>query len=474
VGVLNSQADIKFNLSSSMFNDFNGWYLDIRAENGQKIHTDFKINNSAESEELSLPSAERNYTALIKNQNKTAFAEVEINAEEIADGDLTIKSADIDPEGIVYDSFTREALAGVRLYLLDEAGNRVDAELLETGQQGQLTDESGSYQFIVKEEGKYQIAVEKDGYAKTPSLELAPKSDSYIRPEEITDADSSDPDIQVVDYSRAPEKNEEAVYYLKFDLQSGDPDVLNNHLPIDPLQENLLEISKTAAEKQTAVGEFISYQITVENDGENDVKDFELHDKLPNLFKYTADSAIIERGKTKELFEAGGERLLSWDISELKAGESFKLSYTLVVGSGAQSGIEYTNQAYLKKGNTIISDTAEAKVLVTKDAVLDLSTLIGKVYFDQNENGIQDKGEKGIVGVEIISITGERIAADDQGRFHLVTAADSMTAVGETIVLKLKEDTLPDGAEVISDNPLIIKVRPGLMRKANFRIKLKE
>lgn len=473
-GVLNSQANLKFELNSSIFNDFSGWYLDIRAENGEEIYNDHKVLSAAESGQLSLPSADRNYTALIKNQDKTTFAKIEITADEISNGNLTIKTEEIDPEGIVYNSITREAVAGVVLYLLDEDGNKVDPGLLETGQQGQVTDASGSYQFIVTAEGKYQIAAEKDGYDLTPSEVLSPESTEYIRPTDITDADPSTTGVQVVDYSRPPKLNEDALYYLNFDLQTGDPDVFNNHIPIDPIQENLLKINKEASAKTTAVGEFISYQIRVENDGENDVEDFKLYDKLPNFFKYTADSALIERNGTKELFEPEGERLLSWEISELKAGESLKLSYTLVVGSGTQTGIEYLNEAYLMKANTLISDKVEAAVLVSKDPVFDLSTIIGKVYHDKNENGVQDEGEAGIAGVEIISITGEIIEVDNQGRYHFVFDPDSNTVVGETLVLKINEASLPEGAEIISQNPLIIKVRPGLMDKANFRIRLQD
>jgi len=56
-------------------------------------------------------------------------------------------------------------------------------------------------------------------------------------------------------------------------------------------------------------------------------------------------------------------------------------------------------------------------------------------------------------GVEILSITGEIITTDENGRYHLLLANNSGNNRGKTIVLKVNKSSLPGNAKIISKNP---------------------
>ncbi|WP_108076551.1 Ig-like domain-containing protein [Halanaerobium congolense] len=233
-------------------------------------------------------------------------------------------------------------------------------------------------------------------------------------------------------------------------------------------------INKTAAEKQVSIGDFISYKIEIINETDFDLDSFTLYDKLPAGFRFVKDSAVIvsETGSETKL-KTEGNRLVSWEGLELNAESSMEIRYTLVVGSGVVNSNTYINQAYAKVGENLISNTAEAEVLVIEDPLFTTSTVIGKVYLDQNEDRMQTEGEaeKGLEGIRIISTTGQIVETDQFGRFHFEIRAEGNIQPMQTLVLKLDKNSLPAGAEILSKNPVIVKIREGLMFEVNFRIK---
>ena len=233
-------------------------------------------------------------------------------------------------------------------------------------------------------------------------------------------------------------------------------------------------INKTAAEKQVSIGDFISYKIEIINETNFDLDSFTLYDKLPAGFRFVKDSAVIvsETGSETKL-KTEGNRLVSWEGLELNAESSMEIRYTLVVGSGVVNSNTYINQAYAKVGENLISNTAEAEVLVIEDPLFTTSTVIGKVYLDQNEDRMQTEGEaeKGLEGIRIISTTGQIVETDQFGRFHFEIRAEGNIQPMQTLVLKLDKNSLPAGAEILSKNPVIVKIREGLMFEVNFRIK---
>ena len=73
-------------------------------------------------------------------------------------------------------------------------------------------------------------------------------------------------------------------------------------------------------------------------------------------------------------------------------------------------------------------------------------TILGKVYIDENNNGSQDEGEKGIEGVVIILENGIIVITGPEGKYSITNIK------GGFHVLKLDDWTLPPGIVLISED----------------------
>ena len=111
----------------------------------------------------------------------------------------------------------------------------------------------------------------------------------------------------------------------------------------------------------------------------------------------------------------------------------------------------------------VVGNESSASIEVVADPIFDLTTLIGKVWVDQNENGIQDKEEVGIAGA--------RIGTVEVSGLQLINLEDSVCGVdpgrnawGRNAILKLDTASLPSGATNYT-NPLVRRITIGLMQQ---------
>jgi hypothetical protein len=111
---------------------------------------------------------------------------------------------------------------------------------------------------------------------------------------------------------------------------------------------------------------------------------------------------------------------------------------------------------------------ASATVRVVADPIFDCTDIIGKVFDDTNVNGYQDKGEKGLSGVRVVSARGLIATTDKYGRYHLTCAVVPNETRGSNFILKLDDRSLPSGYRVTTENPLVKRATRGKMIKFNF------
>ena len=367
---------------------------------------------------------DNNYRILLRHpETEVVYCEVEI--EGLTPGTVEDEGLlPMDPSGIIYNSISREPIAGAEVNPIGPDGNPVPESHLGNGQQNQITAADGFYRFDLDfnkaSAGEYLIKINPpSGYLEEiPSRVIAPLLDPEI---EAYDPSFEPDPFKVVDFETAPAIGEATDYYLSFALEAGDPDILNNHIPVDPDSEDIITISKTAAKKQLTVGDFVSYQIKVENNSAHTLDIFTVYDKLPAGFKYVEGSISIKTESNTTNIDPVGDRLVKWEGLQLESDETMTITYTLLAGTGVSVNKEYINKAYVNMGDSLVSNMTQASVLIVTDPELDGSTIIGKVFNDINANGVQDPGEKGLAGVEIISITGQIITKDEQGRYHLIT-----------------------------------------------------
>ena len=79
------------------------------------------------------------------------------------------------------------------------------------------------------------------------------------------------------------------------------------------------------------------------------------------------------------------------------------------------------------------------------DPLIDCSDVVGKVFADNNANGYQDDGERGLPNVRIATVRGLLTTTDQHGRYHITCVRIPDEERGSNAIFKLDVRTLPDG-----------------------------
>ena len=370
----------------------------------------------------------------------------------------------IDPSGVVYDSVTRQPVTGATVTLVGPPGFDPAVHLLGgNGNLSQVTDASGFYQYLLlpgAPAGNYTLRITPPGgYLPTPSGILPPQPGALAVPPA--------PNPFAVSPSIAPPPaGAPAFCFFTFTFSGSSANVINNHIPLDPILSGALTLTKTTPLVNVTRGDLVPYTITARNNLGSMLPNIDLRDQVPPGLKYRLGSASLNGLPLEPVVEG---RVLTWRNQSFAANETKILKLILVVGTGVGEG-EYINQAVALNGlaNAQVSNLATASVRVVPDPTFDCSDLIGKVFDDRNVNGYQDEGEPGIPNVRIATVNGLLVTTDDQGRFHIACAAIPQADHGSNFVMKVDTRTLPSGYRITTENPRDVRLTRGKLTKINF------
>lgn len=394
----------------------------------------------------------------------------------------------IDPNGVVYNSVERVAITGATISLLN-AGTGVELSSScfdDVNQQNQVTTPNGYYKFNLNFSqadcapgGNYliRITAPSTGYSTLPSA-ILPQTDALDVPNcpgSSFDAISAIANIceaQTSEFnpSFATPVGTGTYYYLHLTLDNGtqpdDSQLFNNHLPIDPVLNDAVFISKISPLVNVTRSQFVPYTITVKNKLTFPLTKTDVIDTYPAGFKYVKGSARLN-GVAREPVQSG--LLLTWSNVDLIPDETLTFKFLLIVGAAVNEG-DYINRAHVidTLTNSAASGVATATVRVVPDPVFDCTDVIGKVFDDKNLNGYQDEGEKGIAGARVVTVKGLEITTDKYGRFHLTCAVVPDETRGSNFIIKLDDRSLPSGYRVTTENPRVQRATRGKMLKFNF------
>ncbi|MHA5067246.1 hypothetical protein [Cetobacterium somerae] len=154
-----------------------------------------------------------------------------------------------------------------------------------------------------------------------------------------------------------------------------------------------LVLSKSVEIEEASIGKFVPYTIEIKNMGKDSVDNVIISDKLPPGFTYVEGSAVQELKDgyaQKKLQVIGTKEIEIGPISQIKSGETIVIKYLLKVGVGVKPGT-YKNIAVVKNENKEnISNTDSVDIDIVADPIFEHTTVIGKVFHDRDEDGIQD------------------------------------------------------------------------------------
>ena len=413
------------------------------------------------------------YSIRFRNpSNNVVFGEID-EIELTANVVNTDQNLPIDPSGVIYNSVTRAPVAGAIATLNGMNGMALPDEcFIDPSQQNQLTDATGEYRFDIIPGASAQCPTGETQYV----ISITPPTGfSFVSTVLLPQQGAFDPTGQASPVRISPSSDAPTVadptYYLAFLLEQGDPDVIFNHIPIDPfISRDQLVVTKTSTKRNVSTGDLVPYEITVRNAEGVQRAGVTVVDLLPSGFKYVIGSASVN-GVPTEPEASNSGRQLEWRNQTIAANATVSYNLVLTVGAGVTTGTK-VNTGFGLDGpsGASISNRGSAAVRIVPSSVFDCSELLGKVYEDANRNGYQDEGEPGVPGVRLATVNGQLITTDEFGRYHIACAAVPDARIGSNFVLKLDPRTLPLGWQPTTDNPRSIRLTRGKMGELNFGV----
>lgn len=391
------------------------------------------------------------------------------------------QSLPLDPSGVVYDAISRQPVRGAVVSISGPPGFSA-ADVLG-GSLSQTTGNDGLYQFLLlagAPAGTYTLTVTAPaGYLPAPSALIpactntlpvtAVPDPALVQNSNLAPAESAtahDPATCPASSAGLAGGAGSTQYYFSFVLDSSSANLVNNHIPLDPVLGGAIVMTKVTPKVNVTRGELVPYTLTARNTLGVSLADIAIEDQVPPGFKYVKGSAQVDGVPIEPEVEG---RRLRWPGRTLAGGQVVTVKLLLVVGSGVGFN-EYVNQSWaLNLAAAVrVSNVATASVRVVADPTFDCSDLIGKVFDDQNRNGYQDEGEPGLPGVRLATPKGWLITTDAHGRYHIACADVPSEMRGSNFILKVDERTLPSGYRIVTENPRVVRMTQGRLVKANF------
>lgn len=410
--------------------------------------------------------------------------------------ELVEQSLPVDPNGVVYDAVTRVPVPGSVVTLSPVgtcAGFNPSAQILNATAGGYTVNGTsiamtvgadGFYQFLFAPTApascSFQLTVTPPASHTFVSTIITPQSGGLSPPGGPTTT------FEVQPQATAPNApvGLGTQYWLVLTAGSNVPNIVHNHLPLDPRVLPGLSISKVGDRQIAEVGDTVLYTLTVRQTGGAALPQVSVLDTLPPGFTYIEGTARSNGSNIADPFGAPGPRL-GFTLGALPAGGQTVLSYRVRVGVGSQQGDGVNRATALGCGvlggcldpvglnpvnGAIRSNEAQYRVRVSGGVFATEACVLGKVFVDCNRNSVQDEEEPGIPGVRFYFSDGTWVISDVEGKYSYCGLEP------RSATLKVDGSTLPRGAALTTSsnrnlgdaNSLFLDLKNGELHRADF------
>nr|WP_247712104.1 hypothetical protein [Qipengyuania qiaonensis] len=356
------------------------------------------------------------------------------------DGNAVLVHADVevlaDPFGVVFDSETGDPVSGATVTLVDAATGQPATVFAADGVtpwpstviSGQsITDGAGNIYLVGQ--GEYWFPLTALG---TYRLAIQPPS-PYTHPSVVTPAQLA----SIAHPDGRPFIINSGSYGGTFQLIDTTP------VEIDiPLDRPSLAVSviKTASRASAQPGDAVFYSITVQNQDAGRIKrNVVVTDSPSRWLRLRTDTVRIDGANDPSALTTSADgRLLTFNLGDIVAGASRRVTYAMVVRADAPPG-EAINRADATDSLGRIT-TASAVVDIERESIADRMTIVGRIT--AGDCSIEKPGV-GIPGVRVMMEDGSFAITDADGRYHFEGV------VPGTHVVQASRMTLPEGGEFI-------------------------
>jgi uncharacterized repeat protein (TIGR01451 family) len=267
-------------------------------------------------------------------------------------------------------------------------------------------------------------------------------------------------------------------YFHTVTVSSGALDVINNHMPVDAAAGSNLAITKIADRTTAEMGDIVKYTITVKLATGGTQPNVRVEDTLPRGFTYVANTAAVSINGAAPVLKSDAVLGVTADgpnktfnLGTMRTGDLAQLTYRVRIGVGSQDG-DGINRAYVLYGNRR-SAVAQAKVKVTGGVFWREGCIIGRVFVDNDGNGIHDNGEDGVPNVRLYMEDGTFFITDSEGKYSYCGLKPITHVIGVDTTTLPKGSVLAVTSNRNAGDPksLFVDIKFGELFRADFAIK---
>jgi uncharacterized repeat protein (TIGR01451 family) len=342
--------------------------------------------------------------------------EVERNAEidtryvDASDAnDTSSASALVDPYGLIFDSRSGTPVNGARVRLIDAMSGLPAAVVGDDGVSSYpsemltgspVTDAGGTvytlpagvFRFPLVAPGSYRLEVDApSGHAFPSTLSIADLASTPGGPYRLSAGSFGAP------------------------FAADTPPAVAVDVPLDAAATQLF-IRKTTTTTVAAIGDFVQYELSVENTSSNAaVASVQTVDQLPLGARYRTGSTRVGDVVAPDPQITADGRTLTFSSGALGPGQRLDIRYVVEITAGAH-GKQLVNVARALGPDGVASNSAQATIRLREELFRNRAILMGRVV--EGDCATPTQQLRGVAGVRVYLEDGRYSVTDDEGKYH--------------------------------------------------------